>query len=150
MVGGGGAGGQLPPLMFFRVWFKICSNLQINNWGLGEENCQISRAGKNNFLQSLTHSGTQAGVCKHIVFQLTMVLNSRNKLSVNHMLLHLIVGHGCLKVSFKFSKANLHSNEFRAAVEHFLRAVLACSPIFNSTLHFKVSKQCCISCAQRI
>ena len=36
-----------------------------------------------------------------------------------------------VKVSFKFSISNLHSNEFPAAVSHFLRAVLACSPIFS-------------------
>jgi hypothetical protein len=30
-----------------------------------------------------------------------------------------------VKISFKFSIANLHSNEFPAAVQHFLRAVLA-------------------------
>ena len=37
-----------------------------------------------------------------------------------------------VKVSFKFSIANLHSNEFAVAVQHFLRAVLACSPIFST------------------
>ena len=37
-----------------------------------------------------------------------------------------------VKVSFKFSIANLHSNEFPAAVQHFLRTVLACSPIFST------------------
>jgi hypothetical protein len=45
-----------------------------------------------------------------------------------------------VKVSFKFSKANLHSNEFPAAVQHVLRAMLGCSPIFSTPEGFAFNK----------
>jgi hypothetical protein len=44
-----------------------------------------------------------------------------------------------VKVSFKFSIANLHSNEFPAAVQHFLRTVLACSPPLVVSLSIRMS-----------